>query len=271
MTGNRPVWKGEVMVNTRRRVRLRHICLVGAILVAITPLVAGHLGRPAIGASTVVPGSGLADIALGQPIAEVLNRFGTPTAVRLTGTEGLLGYGFDKYGITVYAHGDVVQAVATTNSVISGVNGVSLGAPLADVVKAMGSNYSRATIEGFPGIVYREAGIAFGLDRDSVASILVFRPVVAAPAPAAPTGQSGAFVNPPNAPAGETAAPAPESNETAVANPTTSPVVFDVSQMRSFTAASHYLSLNGYLRLLMRRSSNMWTSGPEPDLLLRQP
>jgi hypothetical protein len=257
--------------NTGRHVQLRHICLVVAILVAITPLVAGHLGRPAIGASSVVPGRGLADIALGQPIAEVLNRFGTPTAVRLTGTEGLLGYGFDKYGITVYAHGDVVQAVATTNSVVSGVNGVSLGARMIDVVKAMGSNYSRATIEGFPGIVYRDAGIAFGLDRDAVASILVFRPAVAAPTPAAPTGQSGAFVDPPYAPAGEAATSAPESSATAAANSATSAIPFDVSQARGFTAASHYLSLNGYLRLLMRRSSNMSMSVPETDLLLRQP
>lgn len=248
------------MVSSGRRVRLRHVALVLAIFIGITPLIAGRLGRPAIGASTVVPGVGLADIALGQPIAEVLNRFGTPSAVKLTGNDGLLGYGFSSYGITVYVHGDVVQAVATTNSVISGVNGIALGTPLAQIVKAMGNNYSPATIEGFPGIVYRDAGIAFGLDRDAVASILVFRAAAAAPAPPASTGQTGPFVD---VDASTPARPA----TTAMAG---TPDVFDVSELRPFTSASRYLSLNGYLRVLMHASSNTWISVQESDRLIRE-
>jgi hypothetical protein len=253
------------MVNPGRRIRLRHVLLVFSVLVAVTPLIAGHLGRPATGASTVVPGAGLADVALGQPIAEVLNRFGTPSAVRLTGADGLLGYGFDKYGITVYAHGDVVQAIATTNSVISGVNGIALGSPLTDVVKAMGPNYSPATIEGFPGIVYREAGIAFGLDRGSVASILVFRAAAAAPAQApAPSGRNtGPFVD-------VTAGTTPGGGTTAAdaSGATGAPVAFDVSQLRAYTAASRYLSLKGYLRMLMHDSSNNWMSLEETNRLI---
>jgi hypothetical protein len=253
------------MVNPGRHVQLRHVLLVLAVLVAVTPLIAGHLGRPAIGADAVVPGAGLADIALGQPIAEVLNRFGTPSAVRLTGTDGLLGYGFDKYGITVYAHGDVVQAIATTNSVISGANGIALGTSLADVLKTMGANYSPATIEGFPGIVYRDAGIAFGLDQGSVASILVFRAAAAAPAqPAAPSGRNtGPFVDLTAAatPAGGTAMTAGDGTPAA-------PVAFDVSQLRPFTAASRFLSLKGYLRMLMHDSSNSWMSLQETNRLI---
>jgi hypothetical protein len=242
------------MAHPARRVRLRHIVLVLAILAGITPLVALHLGQPAIGASAVVPGVGLADIAIGQPISEVLNRFGTPSAVRLTGTAGLLGYGFDQYGITVYAHGDVVQAIATTNSVISGANGLTLGTPMAAVVKALGDKYTPATIEGFPGIVYRDAGIAFGLDRDAVASILVFRAAAAAPAQAPTTGQTGPFVD-------------PAANTTAMAG---TPDVFDVSQLRAFTSASRFLSLHGYLRLMMHASANTWMSVQEADRLIRE-
>jgi hypothetical protein len=256
------------MVKPGRRIRLRHIALVLAILVAVTPLIAGHLGQPAIGANSVVPGVGLADIAVGQPIAEILSRFGTPTAVRLTGAGGLLGYGFDKYGITVYAHGDVVQAVATTNSVISSANGISLGTPLGDIVKAMGADYSAATIEGFPGIVYRDAGIAFGLDRNSVASILVFRASAAAPArPAAPTGRTSPFVDPYASTPGSavatatTAATGPDSTAPA-------PATFDVNQLRPFTAGARFLSLHGYLRMLMHSSSNTWMSAQDTDRLI---
>lgn len=253
------------MVKPGRRIRLRNIALVLAILVAITPLIAGHLGQPAIGANGLVPGVGLADIAVGQPVAEILNRFGTPTAVRLTGADGLLGYGFDKYGITVYAHGDVVQAVATTNSVISSANGISLGTPLGDIVKAMGANYSAATIEGFPGIVYRDAGIAFGLDRNSVASILVFRGSAAAPAhPAAPTGRTGPFVDPYASTPGSAAATATTGPDAAPA-----PAAFDVSELRPFTAGARFLSLHGYLRMLMHGSSNTWVSAQDTDRLIR--
>lgn len=253
------------MVEPGRRIRLRHIALVLAILVAVTPLIAGHLEQPAIGANSVVPGVGLADIAVGQPIAEILNRFGTPTAVRLTGADGLLGYGFDKYGITVYAHGDVVQAVSTTNSVISSANGISLGTPLGDIVKAMGANYSAATIEGFPGIVYRDAGIAFGLDRNSVASILVFRGSAAAPAhPAAPTGRTGPFVDPYASTPGSAGAAATTGPDAAPA-----PAAFDVTQLRPFTAGARFLSLHGYLRMLMHSSSNTWVGAQDTDHLIR--
>jgi hypothetical protein len=181
--------------------------------------------------------------------------------VRLAGTDGLLGYGFDQYGITVYAHGDVVQAIATTNSVISGANGISLGTTLAQVEKAMGANHSPATIEGFPGVVYREAGIAFGLDHDSVASILVFRAATAAPAQpgAAPSGQTGPFVDVNASAAGGGAATATDGVP-----------VFDVSQLRPFTAASRFLSLNGYLRMLVHASSDTWLSAQETDQMIHE-
>jgi hypothetical protein len=79
----------------------QRVLLVLVVLMAVIPLAAGHPWRPAAGASSVVPGIAIADITLGAPIGEVLNRFGTPSVVRLIGSDGLLGYGFDRYGITV--------------------------------------------------------------------------------------------------------------------------------------------------------------------------
>ena len=253
--------------------RIRHLVLIVAVLVAITPLLAGHPWRSAIGASSVVPGVGLADIALGTPIGEVLRRFGTPSVVRLTGADGLLGYGFDKYGITVYAHGDIVQAVATTNSVLGGINGIGLGTPLADVVRVMGTEYSSAVIEGFPGIVYRGLGIAFGMDHDAVAAILVFRAARGAIAPAQP-GNNTARPSGPFTSEGVIKSPAdltpPAGVSTSAANPAAAPSLADISRLKPYTSSTHYLSLTGYLRLVVHGSSNTWISREESERLMRQ-
>jgi hypothetical protein len=248
------------------RTRIRHILLLLAVLVAIMPLMAGHPWRSAVGASSVVPGRALADIALGSPIGEVLTRFGTPSAVRLTGSDGLLGYGFDRYGITVYAHGDIVQAVATTNSVLGGINGISLGSPLSEVVRAMGADYAPAVIEGFPGIVYRGLGVAFGLDHDAVASILVFRAIAAAPAPAgSPTQPSGPVTSVDLAKSAATAGVA-----TAAPTSGASPTLPDISRLKPYSAATHYLSLAGYMRLVVHGSSNTWITREQGERLMQQ-
>jgi len=267
----------------------QRVLLVLAVLVAIIPL-AGHSWRPAVGASSVIPGVALADIPIGAPIGDVLNRFGTPSVVRLTGGNGLLGYGFDRYGITVYAHGDLVQAVATTNSVLGGVNGIALGTPLSDVVRTLGGVYSRGVVEGYPGVIYGAAGVAFGIDHDAVASILVFRPTGATPAqpasPASPAGpidsQDGAAspvtgVAPaPGQPAGgDTSDPqavAAVPSAAAAAAPTTGGQAGlpDVSRLHAYTADTHFLSLTGYLRYLVHDTSKTWISTEDTDRLMRQ-
>ncbi len=190
----------------------QRILLVLVVIAAIVPLATGHPWRPAVGGSSVVPGVALADIPIGAPIGEVLTRFGSPSAVRLTGGNGLLGYGFDRYGITVYAHGDLVQAIATTNSVLGGVNGIALGVPLNDVVRAYGQGYSPGTVEGYPGVVYGGAGIAFGVDHNAVAAILVFRPATAVPVQPGPSDSNAVPVTSqdgPGAPVSATTIPAP--------------------------------------------------------------
>lgn len=239
---------------------VRHrILLVLVVLVAIIPLAAGHPWRSAVGASSVVPGVAIADISLGTPIGEVLTRFGTPSAVRLTGGNGLLGYGFDRYGITVYAHGDIVQAVATTNSVVGGVNGIGLGTPRSEIVRTLGQSYSPGTVEGFPGVVYGGAGVAFGLDHDAVAAILVFRSAAAAPA------QPGA----PVLPAGPaTSQGAPVDRGAVTAGP--SRVLPDISRLKPYTAETRFLSLAGYMRYLVHDASKTWITPQDGDRLMRQ-
>lgn len=289
----------------------QRILLVLVVIAAIVPLATGHPWRPAVGGSSVLPGVALADIPIGAPIGEVLTRFGSPSGVRLTGGNGLLGYGFDRYGITVYAHGDLVQAVATTNSVLGGVNGIALGVPLHDVVRAFGEGYSQGKVEGYPGIVYGGAGIAFGIDHDAVAAILVFRPATATPGqpgspdsngvpitsqggpgspvsattipgPALPgatgsgvtpaTGQpaSGQPMPPSNAVA-DGAPPVP-AGTVAVAPPAprTDGGLPDISGLKAYTSATHYLSIAGYVRYLVHDTSRTWISPEDTDRLMRQ-
>lgn len=260
----------------------QRVLLVLVVIAAIVPLAAGHPWRPAVGGSSVVPGVALADIPIGAPIGEVLNRFGSPSVVRLTGGDGLLGYGFDRYGITVYAHGDLVQAVATTNSVLGGVNGIALGAPLGDVVRAFGRAYSRGAVEGYPGIVYGGSGVAFGMDHGAVAAILVFRPAAAVPAqPGAPSGNGGPVTTSQETPASPVAAspdvtvalmqPAP-AQAVAAAPPAAQSDggLPDLSSLKSYTSATHYLSIGGYVRYLVHDTSKTWITPEDGDRLMRQ-
>jgi hypothetical protein len=242
-----------------RRIRDR-VLLVVVVFIAIIPLTAGHPWHPAVGASAVVPGVGLADIAVGEPIAEVLTRFGTPSAVRLTGNDGLLGYGFDQYGITVYTHGDVVQAVATTNSVVGSANGIRLGTPLSEIVHELGDVYSPGVVEGFSGVIYGGTGVAFGLDHGAVAAILVFSPTGATPA------QPTSPASPTNAVTSRNSAGSPAGAATADA----SSRVPDLSSLKGFTAATHYLSLSGYLRVIVHDTTRTSMTPEDADRLMRQ-
>jgi hypothetical protein len=249
------------MANTAdRRIRDR-VLLALAVLVAIIPLTAGHPWHPAVGASAVVPGVGIADIAVGEPIAEVLSRFGTPSVVRLTGGDGLVGYGFDRYGITVYAHGDVVKAVSTTNSVVGAADGIRLGTPLSEIVRALGDVYSPGLVEGFSGVIYGGTGVAFGLDHGAVAAIMVFSPA------------GGAIPGQPASPASPASAVTSQGSVTspaAAANAGGSSPVPDVSNLKAFTAATHFLSLSGYLRVIVHDTSKTLITPEDADRLMRQ-
>jgi len=161
----------------------------------------------------------------------------------------------------VYAHGDLVQAVATTNSVLGGVNGIGLGTPLGEVVRTLGSVYSQGIVEGYPGVIYGGSGVAFGIDHDAVASILVFRPATAAPAQPTPPASPANPIDSQGGAASPAAGVAPGQDPAGLP---------DVSHLRSYSADTHFLSLAGYLRYLVHDTSKTWITTEDTDKLMRQ-
>ncbi len=155
---------------------------------------------------SVIPGVSLAEIRLGAPISEVVQRFGAPSTVRLVGADGTLAYVFGPYGITAYARTNVVVAIATTNSVLGTARGIGMGAPEDAVAAAFGAPRSTGMVEGFPGIAYEALGIAFGFDRHSVAVVMVFAAQAgAAPSTPSPQAAPAATLRVPQDGAGSTA------------------------------------------------------------------
>ncbi len=153
--------------------------LVAAVVAATTiPVIPVH--GAAVG--PIVPGVSLADIPLGMRITEMVARFGAPSQVRLAAADGTLAYTFGQYGITAYTRSNAVIALVSTNSLLATVQGIGLGAPAAAVTAAFGPAQATGIVEGFRGPLYATLGIAFGLDQETVAAVLIFQPIAAAPA-----------------------------------------------------------------------------------------
>jgi hypothetical protein len=150
--------------------------LVVLVAGATLPLIPVHAAT-----APIKPGVSLADIPIGSPIAEVVTRLGAPTQVRLVSADGTLAYIFSTYGITAYTRSHVVFALTSTNSLIVTNQGIGLGAPAAAINAAFGQPRSTGVVEGFRGPMYPALGIAFGLDRQTVAAVMVFAPQAATP------------------------------------------------------------------------------------------
>ena len=148
------------------------------------------------GVGALIPGVGLADIALGTRISEVIQRLGAPSEVRLASTDGTLAYTFDQYGISAYTRENTIIALTTTNSLVGMIRGVGLGSTRESIVAVFGAPRSVGLVEGFPGILYEAQGIGFGLDRHSVAVVMIFRPVGSPALPAAPPTTPSSPVTP---------------------------------------------------------------------------
>lgn len=237
----------------------------------------------------IVPGVSLADIPLGTPIAELVQRLGAPSEVRLASADGTVAYVFGQYGITAYTRSNVVVALTTTNSVLGMINGVGLGTPQSAVAAAFGVPPRPGTIEGLPALRYDSLGIAFGIDRQAVAVVMIFPPSPSAtPAgvpPAAPpalpaprsvnsqavpgTGSTAAAVSPgaPSAVGGTASTPsgpvavapaAPGSPAVAATAAGDAGGLPDVSRLRPFTAETQFMSVLGYLRWLVYRMTGQW-------------
>lgn len=148
------------------------------------------------GVGSLLPGVGLADISLGTRISEVIQRLGAPSEVRLASTDGTLAYTFDQYGISAYTRENTIIALTTTNSLVGMIRGVGLGSTRESVVAVFGAPRSVGLVEGFPGIIYEAQGIGFGLDRHSVAVVMIFRPVGSPILPTAPPTTPSSPVTP---------------------------------------------------------------------------
>jgi hypothetical protein len=183
------------------------ILLAALVAAATVPVIPVRAAPPA----PIVPGVSLADIPLGSPIREVVSRLGAPTEVHPVGPNGTLAYVFGQYGITVYTQSDVVVALASTNSLLATVQGIGLGAPSTAITTAFGAPPALGVVEGFQGPAYPALGIAFGVDHQAVAAVMIFHPVVAAPAtpsgPQAPSPTTSRSVDSsaPRSPTSETA------------------------------------------------------------------
>lgn len=270
----------------RRRFRGLAVILAAFLVCGALPWASAQI------AGSVVPGAWLAAIPLGAPIPEVVRRFGAPSAVRLVGTDGTLAYVFGRYGITAYARDNVVIALSTTNSVVGSAQGIGMGAPEEAVIAAFGAPRVAGIIEGFRGIVYESLGIAFGLDRHSVAVIMIFAPhASAAPSPPAPElapsvtsqglrdGAEGSAVDTPasaettpTAPAQTARAASVETAQAAPGAPVPTPqggaavpiaILPDVSNLRPFTAETRFLSLAGYLRYVIYTMTRQWVTAAD--------
>lgn len=148
------------------------------------------------GVGPLIPGQGLADISLGTRISEVVARLGAPNEVRLASTDGTLSYTFDQYGISAYARGNTIIALTTTNSLLGMIRGIGLGSSRESIVAMFGTPRSVGLVEGFPGLLYDNQGIAFGLDRHTVAVVMIFKPVASPGQPSAPPAKPSSPTSP---------------------------------------------------------------------------
>ncbi|HEY3248928.1 MAG TPA: hypothetical protein VGK88_11630 [bacterium] len=188
------------------------------------------------GPRDIVPGRSIAGIAIGSAITTVLARFGRPAEIRETAVDTF--YSFSRLGIGVYARDAIVTAVSTTNSLMSVNREVGVGYRREDAVRMFGGQFREGIVEGFRGPVYDARGIAFGIDINAVAVVLVFRPGAAA-------AVSGLL------PAAPGVAQVPPSGFPNVAG------------LHPFTAEANYMSLPGYLRWLVYQVSGRWITYAE--------
>src|SRR2546428_4712077 len=159
----------------------------------------------------------------------ILARFGRPSDLRETTIDTV--YNFSRWGIVVYIQSGRVSAASTSNSLLKLSDELGVGYRVEDVLKAFGRGFRQGTVEGFPGMIYDDQGVAFGLDRQGVAVGIVVKSNNAAqvsglyPGGPAPQGLSG---------------------------------VPNVGGLRPHSAETNYLSLPRYLRLLVFHSPGIW-------------
>ena len=177
----------------------------------------------------IVPGESLAGITVGSGVRLILARFGRPADVRETSIDTV--YTFSRWGIVVYIRSGLVSAASTSNSLLKISDDVGVGYRVEDVIRIFGREFREGTVEGFPGLIYDDRGVAFGLDRQGVAVVVVFKQRTAAlvsgllPGGAAPPAIAG---------------------------------FPQVAGLRPYSAETNYFSLPGYLRWIVFHASGIW-------------
>src|SRR2546428_7290978 len=111
----------------------------------------------------IVPGASLAGINMGAGINLILTRFGRPSDLRETTIDTV--YNFSRWGIVVYIQSGRGSAASTSNSLLKLSDELGVGYRVEDVLKTFGRGFRQGTVEAFPGMIYDDQGIAFGLDR----------------------------------------------------------------------------------------------------------
>ncbi len=185
------------------------------------------------GSRAIKPGAGMAGISVGTSLRGVIARFGAPSEVRQTTIDFL--HLFNRFGITVYSQREIVTAVLTTNSLLKIDDVLGVGFRVESAIAAFGRGYRQGPVDGYPGIVYDDRGIAFGMDGTAIAAIMVFRPGTTVTISGLQPGPIYA-VTPNPAPGGY-------------------PVV---AGLKPFAAETNYMSLPGYLRWTVYQTSAIW-------------
>lgn len=120
----------------------------------------------------ILPGRSIGAIVIGQPIRLVVRRLGAAAETRPAGEMTL--YDFPRFGITVYAAGEVVRAISTTNSLFRTREGHGVGSSVGDVRQLYGLQFVNRTVENTQGFAYDRLGIAFGVERQTVVVVIVY-------------------------------------------------------------------------------------------------
>lgn len=138
----------------------------------------------------IVPGKSLAGIDVGSRMSLVISRFGRASEVRETSLDTVHVY--SRFGIVVYAQKGVVSAVSTSNSLLKIGDALGPGSRVEEVRASLGTSAVRGAVEAFPGMIYDDRGVAFGMDGKAVALVMVFKPATAGRV----SGLSGVGVGP---------------------------------------------------------------------------
>ena len=189
----------------------------------------------------IVPGESLAGIKMGSGVNLILMRFGRPSDLRETTLDTV--YTFSRWGIVVYIQSGRVSAASTSNSLLKISDEIGVGYRVDDVLNTFGRGFRQGTVEGYPGMIYDDAGIAFGLDRQGVAVIIVFRSKTASQV-------SGLF-------------PGGQAPQAISGFP-------NVAGLRPYSAETNYFSLPGYLRWIVFHASGIWITYAEASRVVQE-